>query len=273
MPVLKDRMRAVWERGEWVTPEVSPTRKVGIPDGLVRFPELSDVPLRSIPLHPTLDKMSYSSSTVSDPCVSRSCSYPSLPDFSVDQPPAKRQCSIAGISIPFDLPSTFQDLASPNTNRGIETCGILLGRPFEGGSYVITTLVIPKQTGTRDTCESLPGSEEQILVYALSNNLVCLGWIHTHPTQSCFLSSVDMHTTLSYQQMLSDAVAIVVAPTDKSLPIGVWRLTSAGLDGIRRCKQRGFHDHDGKEAFSQVANDTNWDTNLRVIVVDYRNSK
>jgi len=130
-------------------------------------------------------------------------------------------------------------------------------------------MVIPKQTGTRDTCEALPGAEESILLHALSNNLVCLGWIHTHPTQSCFLSSVDMHTTLPYQQMLPDAVAIVVAPTDSELPIGVWRLTSCGIEGIRSCHRQGFHDHDGKVSYSQIA-DTHWDTNAKVVVVDMR---
>lgn len=180
-----------------------------------------------------------------------------------------RQSSVGGISIPFDLPVSFSELSHTNTSRGIETCGILLGTSAKG-SYSITTLVIPRQTGTRDTCESLSGSEEEILAYALGNNLVCLGWIHTHPTQSCFLSSVDMHTTLPYQQMLGDAVAIVVAPTDKHLPIGVWRLTPAGIAGIARCRLRGFHDHDGKDAFSQVATDTNWDPNLRVVIVDLR---
>lgn len=36
--------------------------------------------------------------------------------------------------------------------------------------------------------------------------------IHTHPTQSCFMSSLDLHTHASYQVMLAEAVAIVCAP-------------------------------------------------------------
>ena len=211
----KDRMRVVYDRGEWV------------PDSL--YPTLAPV----FPVPTTFP-------TISSPSI---------------------------ISIPFDLPVTFSQLANVNTVRGIETCGILLGATQPAS--VITTMVIPKQTGTRDTCEALPGAEEAILLYALSNDLVCLGWIHTHPTQSCFLSSVDMHTTLPYQQMLADAVAIVVAPTDTELPIGVWRLTDSGLTGIRTCPLRGFHDHDGKTAFSQLA-ETNWDTRTSVVVVDMR---
>jgi STAM-binding protein len=34
----------------------------------------------------------------------------------------------------------------------------------------------------------------------------------THPTQTAFLSSVDMHTHFAYQKMLPEAVAIVCSP-------------------------------------------------------------
>lgn len=36
--------------------------------------------------------------------------------------------------------------------------------------------------------------------------------VQTHPTQTAFLSSVDLHTHCSYQLMLPEAVAIVCAP-------------------------------------------------------------
>ena len=39
--------------------------------------------------------------------------------------------------------------------------------------------------------------------------MTVVGWIHTHPTQSAFLSSVDLHMQYSYQQMLPEALAIV----------------------------------------------------------------
>lgn len=34
----------------------------------------------------------------------------------------------------------------------------------------------------------------------------------THPTQTAFLSSVDLHTHCSYQMMLPEAIAIVCSP-------------------------------------------------------------
>ena len=35
--------------------------------------------------------------------------------------------------------------------------------------------------------------------------MMTLGWIHTHPSQSCFLSSVDLHTHCGYQSILDEA--------------------------------------------------------------------
>ena len=36
-------------------------------------------------------------------------------------------------------------------------------------------------------------------MYQDRHSLLILGWIHTHPTQTVFMSSVDLHTHCSYQ--------------------------------------------------------------------------
>jgi len=41
-----------------------------------------------------------------------------------------------------------------------------------------------------------------------------LGWIHTHPQFSLFLSSVDLHNQLGYQLQLKEAIAIVYSPIE-----------------------------------------------------------
>lgn len=269
IPPLRLRMHAIWEKAQWTGVTSSSPDKQAHNAG------------PNAPKYPALDS-TFPSAPVSPRRASVETSkYPSFEDGSgsprrnsvteISHPSAKRHCSVdTGVSIPFDLPATFSDIAKSNTAKGIETCGVLLGYNQDNSSFLITTVVIPQQTGTRDTCEALDGAEEKILTYALSNDLVCLGWIHTHPTQSCFLSSVDMHTTLSYQQMLPNAVAIVVAPTDRNLPVGVWRLTDSGMNRIRACNLRGFHIHDGKEAYSQLVRDVSWDTSMNVVVVDLR---
>lgn len=88
--------------------------------------------------------------------------------------------------------------ATRNTRSGIESCGILAGVLKEKqGLFVISTLIIPKQEGTSDTVQAL--SEEEIFDVQDKRALYPLGWIHTHPTQTCFLSSVDVHTQCGYQ--------------------------------------------------------------------------
>ena len=42
-------------------------------------------------------------------------------------------------------------------------------------------------------------NEEEIFDVQDKRSLYPLGWIHTHPTQTCFLSSVDVHTQCGYQ--------------------------------------------------------------------------
>jgi hypothetical protein len=37
-------------------------------------------------------------------------------------------------------------------------------------------------------------------------------FFQTHPVQECFLSSIDMHTQASYQSLLAESVAVVIAP-------------------------------------------------------------
>ena len=240
IPYLRDRMLVVWQKEQ-------SNRQV--PEQKVNFETTEPAGIRAIP---TADSI--------------------FPSSARDIPSAKKQFSNVTpghVTIPFDLPATFQKIAKSNTDKGIETCGVLLGYQQEE-SLLITTIMVPRQTGTRDTCETLPGAEEKILSYALTNDLVCLGWIHTHPTQSCFLSSVDMHTSLSYQQMLSSAVAIVIAPTDNDLPIGVWRLTKAGMEGIRTCPLRGFHSHESKEPLTKLITDVHWEPMQNIVVVDHR---
>lgn len=41
---------------------------------------------------------------------------------------------------------------------------------------------------------------------------VPMSLLQTHPTQTAFLSSVDLHTHCSYQMMLPESIAIVCSP-------------------------------------------------------------
>ncbi|NXS34508.1 STALP protease, partial [Pomatostomus ruficeps] len=146
--------------------------------------------------------------------------------------------ALRGVILPRDLCHKFLLLAEANTVRGIETCGILCGK-LTHNEFTITHVIVPKQTAGPDYCdmenvEELFGIQDQY-------DLLTLGWIHTHPTQTAFLSSVDLHTHCSYQLMLPEAIAIVCSP--KHNDTGIFRLTHAGMLEVSACKKKGFHPH------------------------------
>ncbi|KAM7370291.1 hypothetical protein PAMP_009852 [Pampus punctatissimus] len=122
---------------------------------------------------------------------------------------AQRVEGLRRVVIPRDLMHRFLLLADSNTARGIETCGILCGR-LQQNEFVLTHVVIPKQSAGPDFCDM--ENVEELFSFQDQHNLLTLGWIHTHPTQTAFLSSVDLHTHCSYQLMLPEAIAIVCAP-------------------------------------------------------------
>uniref|UniRef100_A0A672P7D4 STAM binding protein like 1 n=1 Tax=Sinocyclocheilus grahami TaxID=75366 RepID=A0A672P7D4_SINGR len=142
------------------------------------------------------------------------------------------------VLIPRDLTYRFLLLADSNTARGIETCGVLCGK-LTHNEFVLTHVIVPKQSAGPDYCDM--ENVEELFSYQDHHNLLTLGWIHTHPTQTAFLSSVDLHTHSSYQLMLPEAIAIVCAP--KHNDTGVFRLTSAGMGEVAGCRLKGFHPH------------------------------
>lgn len=111
--------------------------------------------------------------------------------------------------LPPSLRQRFLEIAAPNTRRNIETCGMLCGTLISNALF-ISKLVIPEQEGTSDTCETT--NESAFFDYCDSEGLMTLGWIHTHPTQTCFMSSRDLHTHSAYQAMMPESIAIVCAP-------------------------------------------------------------
>ncbi|GAN08846.1 endosome-associated ubiquitin isopeptidase [Mucor ambiguus] len=116
--------------------------------------------------------------------------------------------------LPEGIHARFLSIAQPNTHKKIETCGILAGT-------LITTLIIPKQTGTSDTCTT--ENEEDLFDIQDKHDLLTFGWIHL---------------------MLPEAIAIVCAPSQRP-NFGIFRLTDPpGLDVISNCKKTpAFHPH------------------------------
>lgn len=159
------------------------------------------------------------------------------------------------VFLPPTLRTTFLRIAHKNTLANMETCGFL-GGTLIANAFFISRLIIPSQTATSDTCEMT--NESQLFDYVDSEDLMILGWIHTHPTQTCFMSSRDLHTHAGYQMMLAESVAIVCAPskgdTTHGGDWGVYRLTDPpGKKVILSCEQPGiFHPHDVENVYTDA---------------------
>lgn len=174
------------------------------------------------------------------------------------------------VYLPPTLRTSFLNLASNNTQRNLETCGILAGQLISN-AFFISHLLIPQQESTSDTCDTL--NEEVIFDYCDENELLTVGWIHTHPTQTCFMSSRDLHTHAGYQVGLPEAIAIVCAPS-KDPNWGAFRLTDPpGLKTILNCSKPGlFHPHDVDNVYTDALKPGHlWELpGLEFGVVDFR---
>ncbi|EMS47705.1 AMSH-like ubiquitin thiolesterase 3 [Triticum urartu] len=170
---------------------------------------------------------------------------PISPSRVADPRPGLAPCDTGrfqNLHVPVALMESFLRLAEANTAKNLETCGILAGN-LKKRTFYVTTLIIPKQESTSDSCQAT--NEEEIFEVQDKGSLFTLGWIHTHPTQTCFLSSIDLHNHYSYQVMLPEAIAIVMAPTDTTRKHGIFHLTDPGGMGvIHDCQETGFHPHE-----------------------------
>ncbi|XXH02055.1 hypothetical protein Hte_008420 [Hypoxylon texense] len=178
---------------------------------------------------------------------------------------------IRSVFLPSQLRHEFLSVASENTRRGLEMCGILCGTAVNNALFV-RCLLIPEQKCTSDTCET--ENEGAMLEYCMNEDLLMLGWIHTHPTQTCFMSSRDLHTQAGYQVMLPESLAIVCAPRFEP-DYGIFRLTHPpGLDHILGCTQQStFHPHAVDNLYTKAQRPTGHvyeNENLEFYVKDLR---
>lgn len=89
------------------------------------------------------------------------------------------------VTLPRECLPRFLTLAKVNTNMNMETCGLLLGKD-KGSKFVVTTLLIPKQHSTSDTCTM--DEEELVLQFTEERSLITLGWVSL--SLFCFLSNL-----------------------------------------------------------------------------------
>jgi STAM-binding protein len=192
-------------------PSRPPKEHFGIQDAPLRPPKERDWSEPLLPQPPPLPGK-VASSQSPEPVSRESTATPDINSRNYTfVPSAKTEAGnpLRTLFISPNLRHQFLDIARPNTSRGLETCGILCGTLISN-AFFISKLVIPEQVSTSDTCDTV--NETELFDYCDSQDLMTLGWIHTHPTQSCFLSSRDLHTHGGYQVQMAESIAIVCAP-------------------------------------------------------------
>jgi STAM-binding protein len=129
----------------------------GYPGPVRNTPE----PPTSIPPHVTRPTHHEDASRISHPANSRARADPVVGE-------------LKNVTVPRDCLPKFLSIAALNTSRNRETCGLLLGKD-KGHKFAVTTLLIPKQHSTSDTCTM--DEEELVMMFTEERSLITLGWV------------------------------------------------------------------------------------------------
>lgn len=134
-------------------------------------------PFQPTPTAPDLEEIVYPGDF---PSIDPSKSSPGLlpgtkpPQFDRSTKPSNSiiEGGLRSLHIPDDTMRKFLELARSNTQRNVETCGILAGKLQQHQLYV-THVIVPKQSGTSDSCNTM--NEEEIFDVQDNLQLVTLG--------------------------------------------------------------------------------------------------
>lgn len=122
------------------------------------------------------------------------------------------------MNMPRECLPRFLAIAKVNTMINRETCGLLLGKD-KGHKFVVTTMLIPKQHSTSDTC-AMDG-EELVLRFTEERNLITLGWVSVVAVYVFLKASTDKirlidshtpHTNLYVFSCLNRALSLISVP-------------------------------------------------------------
>ena len=99
----------------------------------------------------------------------------------------------------------------------MEVMGLLLGTIVDDYTVSVVDVFAMPQSGTGVSVEAVdPVFQTKMLdmLKQTGRSEVVVGWYHSHPGFGCWLSSVDINTQQSFEQLIPRAVAIVVDPIE-----------------------------------------------------------
>ena len=97
----------------------------------------------------------------------------------------------------------------------LEVMGLMLGDYVDDYTVKCIDVFAMPQAGTEASIEAIDEAFQAKMHEMLrqtGRNEIVVGWYHSHPGFGCFLSSVDVHTQKSFEQLNPRFVAVVVDP-------------------------------------------------------------
>lgn len=97
----------------------------------------------------------------------------------------------------------------------MEVMGLMLGEFVDDYTIRVVDVFAMPQTGSSTSVEAVDHvfqTDMLEMLKATGRHQMVVGWYHSHPGWGCWLSSVDMNTQQSFEQLNERAVAVVVDP-------------------------------------------------------------
>lgn len=97
----------------------------------------------------------------------------------------------------------------------MEVMGLMLGEFVDDYTVRVVDVFAMPQSGTGVSVEAVDPVFQQKMMDMLRQTgrpEVVVGWYHSHPGFGCWLSSVDINTQQSFEQLTARAVAVVIDP-------------------------------------------------------------
>ncbi|XP_044760051.1 STAM-binding protein-like [Coccinella septempunctata] len=174
------------------------------------------------------------------------------------------------VIVPSRITTEFSYLSYRNTQKNVETVAYLAGRELNATQLLVSHLILPEQVGYSDYFKVKDSIE--LIRYLDEHDLLTIGWIHSHPVESSYLSSSDMHYHSVFQSVLPEAIAMVYSP--KYMNSTTFNLTpNHGLKFILNCRKKGFHTHPTNPPLTMISQHAITDLYGDLTVKDFRDSK
>ncbi|CCE66205.1 hypothetical protein TPHA_0P00470 [Tetrapisispora phaffii CBS 4417] len=117
----------------------------------------------------------------------------------------------------------------------MEVMGLMLGEFVDDYTVNVVDVFAMPQSGTGVSVEAVDDVFQAKMMDMLKQtgrDQMVVGWYHSHPGFGCWLSSVDVNTQKSFEQLNSRAVAVVVDPIQSvkgNVVIDAFRLIDTGV--------------------------------------------